>query len=793
MLKISVKSNFYVVVMFSLLILIFTGFSESFAAQDNITIEGDENPINRSKELYVVKVSPSDEYRDIVLSIYGPDGLVSSQKSYVRAGSNYENFFVTFFPPLYQSGEKYVIEVTGPGLIGRKTITIHEQYQNIETKQIIPPKIQTQPKIQVPPPLEKSYNTQCAGSFYNGAPDFQLTQDNSIFIPETKGIICKITPDGKFSKIDFSDVLNDGYANHFHIDKKNNLFFQGYAHTWENSIYKVTSSGFHLLDFDVIDNLGTIHGITGLTTDHNGNIYVKNQHHDILKFNQAGIYVETLNLPSNDFISQIVFDSKNNLYYASMTLEGIPQLNKMSPNGNVRTIVVGHGVTCVSDLEIDSIGNIYVATCPNNIDISSKKYNSNGDLLFEFETNLKPEYDNIHKIEIGSNGKLYGLKYRTSDIILFRDKFIDDRAPPTISSVNDIAIDTTNSKESIVTFSPTAIDAIDGPMDVTCSPKSGTLFPVGIHPVTCTSTDYSYNSSFETFDVTVNYVPLDINPLTEDGLFENSNQNDQTDNRLSDNSKDPPYGLIGLVVFVMMIIIPIAFIKSRKKKSNSYRQNEQSRRSQSSSYRNYSQSGYSQSGYSQSGYSQSDNSSKKGRFRDARMSRINARLEKFQITTNDAQIIFGKAWMAKLGKPEWEFYYVVRKIEINIQYDYNNRYRRKFGGLYSKVLQIIQIVMDENPEMRQAEEQFEQQGYRDDFEDEFNDHEQYEPSEFTEEDIAEAFGILGLSPISTKDQIKSKYRELILKHHPDKNKLVDSTTKMAEINNAYDIIMRSIE
>ena len=65
-------------------------------------------------------------------------------------------------------------------------------------------------------------------------------------------------------------------------------------------------------------------------------------------------------------------------------------------------------------------------------------------------------------------------------------------------------------------------------------------------------------------------------------------------------------------------------------------------------------------------------------------------------------------------------------------------------------------------------------------------------SEINEEDIVEAFDIFGLSRESTEYQIKTKYRELTLKHHPDKNKSVDSNTKMAEINNAYEIIMKAI-
>ena len=56
-----------------------------------------------------------------------------------------------------------------------------------------------------------------------------------------------------------------------------------------------------------------------------------------------------------------------------------------------------------------------------------------------------------------------------------------------------------------------------------------------------------------------------------------------------------------------------------------------------------------------------------------------SRLEKYKITPEEARIIFGKSWRSKLGKQEWEFYYVVRYIEIDIEFDYNNRARKKFG------------------------------------------------------------------------------------------------------------------
>ena len=48
------------------------------------------------------------------------------------------------------------------------------------------------------------------------------------------------------------------------------------------------------------------------------------------------------------------------------------------------------------------------------------------------------------------------------------------------------------------------------------------------------------------------------------------------------------------------------------------------------------------------------------------------------------------------------------------------------------------------------------------------------------------------TPISTKEQIKTKYRELTLKFHPDKNKSKNTTVKMTEINRAYEIIMGAV-
>ena len=92
------NQKFIIFSIFSLIIIGFTTYS--FAVQDNVTIEGNLNPTNRSEELYVVKVTPSNEHRDIVFSIYDSGEIIVSKTSYIKAGGYYENFFIKFFPPL---------------------------------------------------------------------------------------------------------------------------------------------------------------------------------------------------------------------------------------------------------------------------------------------------------------------------------------------------------------------------------------------------------------------------------------------------------------------------------------------------------------------------------------------------------------------------------------------------------------------------------------------------------------------------------------------------------------------
>jgi len=61
--------------------------------------------------------------------------------------------------------------------------------------------------------------------------------------------------------------------------------------------------------------------------------------------------------------------------------------------------------------------------------------------------------------------------------------------------------------------------------------------------------------------------------------------------------------------------------------------------------------------------------------------------------------------------------------------------------------------------------------------------------------LSEAYNIIGVNSDSTQDEIKTAYKKLVLKHHPDRNKdnEKEAETKFKQINEAMQIIERGEE
>lgn len=75
---------------------------------------------------------------------------------------------------------------------------------------------------------------------------------------------------------------------------------------------------------------------------------------------------------------------------------------------------------------------------------------------------------------------------------------VSDSGRPVLNLPSDIV-----SADPVVSWTATATDVIDGPLPVVCSPASGSTFAAGITTVRCQATDFSANTTFGSFTVTV--------------------------------------------------------------------------------------------------------------------------------------------------------------------------------------------------------------------------------------------------------------------------------------------------
>ena len=83
-----------------------------------------------------------------------------------------------------------------------------------------------------------------------------------------------------------------------------------------------------------------------------------------------------------------------------------------------------------------------------------------------------------------------------------------DLTPPTMSGATAKTVRAPKGAKNVrVTFKVTATDAVDGPVPVSCRPKSGSRFKVGKTTVQCQATDTSANSAKASFVVTVKRRP----------------------------------------------------------------------------------------------------------------------------------------------------------------------------------------------------------------------------------------------------------------------------------------------
>ena len=96
---------------------------------------------------------------------------------------------------------------------------------------------------------------------------------------------------------------------------------------------------------------------------------------------------------------------------------------------------------------------------------------------------------------------------------------VSDTTAPVLTVPADFAETTESASGKTISYAASATDDVDGPITPTCSPASGSLFPVGATAVSCSATDAHSNTASAGFTVTVNLVDTTAPVVTVPASF----------------------------------------------------------------------------------------------------------------------------------------------------------------------------------------------------------------------------------------------------------------------------------
>ena len=177
---------------------------------------------------------------------------------------------------------------------------------------------------------------------------------------------------------------------------------------------------------------------------------------------------------------------------------------------------------------------------------------------------------------------------------------------------------------------------------------------------------------------------------------------------------------------------------------------------------------------------------------------LKSRLQRFDLSEEEMELLFGKNWSNELGSWNFNLFYKIVQMKLDLTSP-SKSFRKKVSHIIDKVIRMIDSVWIEySQEVKQFEKICNDQipGSYDWLEREWEFFKKYKKSssDYSENalDKSEAYEILGLSMTVTLDQVKERFRELALRWHPDKNDSAIKTEaekKFVKINLAYETII----
>ena len=132
---------------------------------------------------------------------------------------------------------------------------------------------------------------------------------------------------------------------------------------------------------------------------------------------------------------------------------------------------------------------------------SSQSFSSCGSENSKTAT-YKSDTPGIYKVSVSASDSSGSYNTNPAEFTL-TVKAAADTTAPVLTLPDDKTVEATSADGAEVTYTATAEDDVDGPVDVSCTPASGSTFPLGETTVECSATDEAGNEATGSFNVIV--------------------------------------------------------------------------------------------------------------------------------------------------------------------------------------------------------------------------------------------------------------------------------------------------
>lgn len=323
-------------------------------------------------------------------------------------------------------------------------------------------------EFSVPSPLNTPYNI-------TAGPD-----GNVWFTEIFGGKIGRVTPSGTITEFTVG-----GQPTGITVGPDGNLWFVDMG---LSSLRSITTSGVLGVQFGGLNNPREV------VTGSDGNLWVS-------EFNGGTITRVTpfgsmtrFPLPPGSFFPQgVALGPDGNVWFTASDMIG-----KITPSGTITRFTPPTEASSPFDITAGADGNLWF-TERNTGKIGRI---TPGGVITEFATPAEPGA--LSGIASGPDRNIWfavaGFTARGMGRIELE---LTDTEPPTITVPADIVVNATSPAGLAVSYTASAVDDVDGPVAVACSPPSGSVFPIGTTEVVCTASDTAGNEASAGFQVQV--------------------------------------------------------------------------------------------------------------------------------------------------------------------------------------------------------------------------------------------------------------------------------------------------